>query len=213
MKMYSLLVVVCFIFCNFTHRVKAQDNDLYQSSMQKAVNKLDAAMNIDELSDTRNLFERIAMKFNNKWQPVYYIAYCDMQMVFFDIKSEVNNTRLEDAKKQLEKLELFADVDESELNTLWGYYYNARIAINPESAQTLFGQVIASLEKAIELNPDNPRAIILRAFFNQYLPSFVKLKIDMEAEVNKAKELFGKEEKSIVNPYWGAYFINQIKVN
>lgn len=212
MKTYSLFALICFVFCTFTQQTKAQTEDLYQTHMQKALEGLNAARNASELANSKNLFERIAMKYTTRWQPVYYMAYSDVQMVFYNPRAEQNSTRLEEAKCLLAKLELFADVDESELHVLWAYYYNARITVNPECAQEVFGEVLAALEKSLALNPDNPRAITLRAMFNQYLPPFVQLKIDAKAEVEKAKTLFANEEKTADKPYWGAFLINMIKI-
>lgn len=212
MKIYAILVMVSFIFCNFTHSVSAQDGDLYQSSMQKAMSRLDEVKSAADLLDCRNLFDRIALKFNDKWQPVYYTAYCDIEMVYYDKASEHNTVRLANAQKALEKLDRFSDVDKSEVSTLWGYYYNAQIMLNPGNAQTIFGQVIAAYEKALSINPENPRAVILRAFFNQFLPPVVKQKIDTSVEVDKAKTLFSKQEKSIDKPYWGESYVNYVKI-
>lgn len=214
MKFQSVLVVlVCLLFCNFTLEAKTCDDELYRSSMQKALDKLDKASNVDELADARNMFERISGKYQAQWQPAYYVAYCDIQMIYFDSKSDRNKARLQEAKAGIEKVELFADADMSEVNTLWGYYYNAEILVNPASAQTLYLKVIASYEQAMAGNSNNPRPVILRAFFNQHLPEFIRMKIDPAAEIEKAKELFNKEEKNIESPYWGEYFIQMVKTN
>lgn len=214
MKIQSaIMLFVCLLFCNFTLEAKTYDDELYRSSMQKALEKLDKASNINDVADARNLFERISGKYQAKWQPVYYVAYCDIQMIYYDSKSEQNKARLTEAKVEIEKLETFADVDMSEVNTLWGYYYNAEILLNPESAKTLYIKVISSYEQAMAGNSNNPRPVILRAFFNQHLPEFIKLKMDTAAEVEKAKQLFSKEEKGIDNPYWGEYFIQMVKIN
>lgn len=213
MKIYAVLVLVSFIFCNFTHSVSAQENDLYQSSMQKAMSKLDEVKGAADLLDCRNFFERIALKFGDKWQPVYYTAYCDIEMVYYDKASEHNTVRLANAQKELEKLDRIPDADKSEVSTLWGYYYNAHIMLNPENAQNVFTQVIGAYEKALGINPENPRAVILRAFFNQFLPPMVKLKIVTATEVEKAQALFAKQEKGIDKPYWGESFVNYIKTD
>lgn len=212
-KIYVVLVLMSLIFCNFTHQVSAQDSDLYQSSMEKALTRLGEVKSANDLLDCRNLFERIAAKFDDKWQPVYYTAYCDVEMVYYDKASEHNTVRLASAQKELEKLEGFSDADKSEVSTLWGYYHNAQIMLNPANGQTLFGQVVGAYEKAIAINPENPRPVILRAFFNQFLPDIVKLKIDMATEVEKAKALFAKQEKGTDKPSWGESFVKYVKVN
>lgn len=205
-------VVICILFCNFTLETKGQETDLYRSSMQKMLGELDVATEVQQLLNYRNQFERISLKFTEKWQPVYYMAYCDIQMVFYDTASQQNKNHLDNARLSLEKLETMPGIDASEVNVLWGYYYNALLLCNPASTQQLFGEVIRYYEKALTVNPENPRAIILRAFYNQFLPPFVKLKIDAAKEVEKAKELFNREERSIDAPCWGTYFIDKVKI-
>lgn len=204
-------MLICLIFCNFTVKTEILTDSLYHTSMDKALIQLDSVKNVSDLFQCRNLFERIAQKYTDNWQPVYYTAYCDIEMVYYDQKSEQNKGRLEDAKIYLEKLASYSEADKSEISTLWGYYYNALILLDPEvNGQKYFGEVIGAYEKAMEQNPENPRPVVLLTFFEQYLPPFIKSKRDPARERERAKDLFDRQTRTIENPYWGKYFLQQI---
>lgn len=207
MKAIKSYLCITFLFAFFTVQyVKAQlsDNAAYQTAIKKTVAKMDTASSVADLQQCRNSFERIAMKYTNEWLAVYYIAYTDVQIVYVEVGNEKNQLNLDDAKKQLEKLDKFTEADKSETNTLWGYYYMALVVMDPQTnGQKYTGDVIASFDKAKKLNPNNPRAIFWRAFYNEKLPSFMRSKMDYCDELAKAKELFAQEKKSWDKPYWG----------
>jgi len=216
-KTTIIFTLACMFSIGIAAAANAPMDDLYKSAMQKAIDKTYVSRSANELMQLRGQFERISQKYPDKWQPVYYIAFCDLQMVYLELEAEKdnkeNNKRLEDAETHIKKLEGFKDVDQSELQTLWGFYYTARIGTNKDNAILLFGDVLKAYEKALELNPSNPRAIILRVFFNNQLPATVKLKLYKEAEVSRATKFFEEEDKTIDHPYWGAYFIKVVGEN
>ena len=67
-----------------------------------------------------------------------------------------------------------------------------------------------NLQVAIKLNPENPRPIFLLAFYESFLPDFIRSKRDFCEEINKAKSLYQKEQKTIEKPHWGEAFMIQI---
>ena len=90
----------------------------------------------------------------------------------------------------------------SEVSTLYGYYYNGLSMTNPAvNGQKYFNDVISNYEKAIKLNPENPRPIFLLAFYESFLPDFIRSKRDFCEEINKAKSLYQKEQKTIEKPH------------
>lgn len=190
----------------------AQATDVYRSAMEKALVKLDSANTVDELRDARNQFERIAGVYNEKWQPLYYVAYADVMMFFYDQKSEDRESILADAKEKLDRADNIADVDVSEINTLYAYYLNGVIMLNPAvNGQKYYGEVMAYFKKALDTNPDNPRAIYLSAFFEENLPSFLRSGKVFCDELEKAELLYEKDVKSVEKPYWGKEFLLKLK--
>jgi hypothetical protein len=183
----------------------------YLKIMEKTVLKLDSAKSVNDLLNIRNQFERISSKYDKEWLPVYYTAYAEIQMAFYNPKGENNEMTLKAAKANIDRLSSFADADKSEVNTLYGYYYNALSMINPAvNGQKYFNNVISSYEKAMQLNPENPRPVFLLALYESFLPDFIRSKRDFCEETGKAKDLYRKEKKTAEKPCWGEIFLKQI---
>jgi tetratricopeptide (TPR) repeat protein len=182
----------------------------YQDEMRTALASLDAAAPSQYLS-CRNQFERVAQLYPDEWLPVYYTVYCDLQMIYTKQAVENAQALLEETKNLLDKLEATPGADPSELSTLWGYYYMALIMLDAANGQKYFTQVIGGYEKAIALNPENPRPVCLLAFFKQFMPAFMRSESEIAEGKEKAKALFEKETPSIEKPYWGAYYLGMIK--
>lgn len=206
--MRTFKLYLCIALFTFTMELSAQSNPVYEQAMEKALAKVDSASSVKDLAAARNQLERISLMYADEWLPPYYMAYADILSVYMGQKSE---KALENAKTNLDKLSSYAKVDKSELNTLLGYYYMALIMLNPATnGQKYFNNVNSSFSKALEQNPDNPRAVYLSAFFEQNLPEGLRSGKDFCAEMSKAKELYAKEQKSVDKPYWGEYFLNTL---
>ncbi len=211
MKTIKFYLCLAFIVLS-TSFGNALENAEFLTVMGNTLAKVDSAQNVNELRRCRNQFERIAQKYRDHWLPVYYIVYCDLQMIYYP--GEADKKQLaDDAKSFLEKLDKMSEADQSEVHTLWGYYYSALVMVDPQNGQKYYQKVIDSYEKAITLNPENPRPVCLLAFYKQYLPSFLRSDKDIEEGKQKAKELFEKEERTIEKPYWGLNFLDWIKTN
>ena len=206
-------LVILFVSLCLSLGVQAQNYDLaYNKAMEEVVGKLDSWESTADLQVCKNTFERIAKSYNSKWLPVYYAAYCNLELVYFEKESAQNKLRLEEAEIYLKSLDKIKDADMSEVENLWGYYYMCLISIDPiNMGKKLFQATIIKFENAIKLNPNNPRPIILLVFFEQNLPPFIKSKHNVSEEVKKAEELFREENKSIEKPYWGKSFLKMIK--
>jgi tetratricopeptide (TPR) repeat protein len=202
---YYLYLLLVSIFCL---PADAAGSD-YQDALRIALAGLDAAES-DYLT-CRNQFERMAQMYPDEWLPVYYTAYCDLQMIYVEQAATNAQSLLDEAKSLLEKLATAPGADPSEVSALWGYYYMAIITLDAANGQRYFQQAIAAYEKAIALNPDNPRPVCLLAFFKQHLPPFLRVDSEIAEGKEKAKALFAKETPSTDKPYWGAYFLNMIQ--
>ena len=210
-KLYLCIILFTLPFSISIAGNKDYSDNGYLIAMEKTLIKLDSAKTVNDLQQCKNTFERISLKYTKKWLAIYYIAYSDIQMVYFNAKAENNETILADAKTYIDKLSSFNNADKSEVNTLLGYYYNALIMLNPEiNGQKYYNDVIGNYEKAIELNPENPRPVFLLAFFEDNLPPFLRSKRVFCEEISKTKELYRKEQRSIEKPYWGKYFFNMV---
>lgn len=189
-------------------------DEVYEKTMNELVVKLYAAPDANTLQQCKNQFERLHSVYPEEWLPLYYLAYSDIQLTDYDRASAQNEKYLEEAKTYLEKLDKDGKADQSEVKTLWGYYFNALTLQNPEvNGQKYYTKVLSSYTEAITLNPENPRPVCLMAMYEQYLPEFLRSGKDTASEKEKARLLFEKETPSIDKPYWGAMFLEWIKVN
>lgn len=211
MKTIKFYLCIAILIVPMALSAITNTDSTYLKVMEKTVLKLDSAKSVNELQTIRNQFERISLKYDKEWLPLYYVAYTGIQMAYFNPKAENNEAILETVKASLDKLNSFTDADKSEVSTLYGYYYNGLSMINPAvNGQKYFNDVISSYEKAIKLNPENPRPIFLLAFYESFLPDFIRSKRDFCEEISKAKSLYQKEKKTMERPYWGEAFMIQI---
>lgn len=208
-------LILLFVSLCLSLDIQAQSSDqAYNKSMKDAVEKLDGLKSSSDLQVCKNSFERISKLYDTKWLPIYYVAYCNIELVYWEKESAQNKLRLEEAEKHLKILEKMKEAEVSEVENLWGYYYMCLISRDPENmGRKLFQPTITKLENAIKLNPNNPRPIILLAFFEQNLPPFMKSKRNVLEEMKKAEELFNQESENIENPYWGKIFTKMIKID
>jgi len=212
MKTLSLLTVMLFLSPGW--QLTAQNEAACTKAMEAAIEQFDKVQNAADLQVCKNSFERIAGTYDKQWLPTYYTAYLNIELVFWEMKSEQNSLRLQEAEKYLKRLEDMEDADRSEVENLWGYYYMCLISRDPETmGQQLFQPTVAKFETAMTLNPENPRPVILLAFFEQNLPPFLQSKRNRVEEKKKAEKLFSKEQKNYSTPYWGKNFLQMINTD
>lgn len=204
----KMAVIFCMTFPFLVHAQTGRDTQ-YEEFMRLALNRLDSANTVEELQQIGNLFERIAKKYSQEWMPAYYVAYCDVNSVFYDLKSSRNEMILIKANEIIESLYAFPNASQSEVNTLKAYCLTAMIAMNPQvNGQKYSSEVIQLYERAIAQDPENPRPVILLADFERRLPPFIRSdKRNPDEEKVKAALLFEKEEPNIEKPYWGKFFL------
>lgn len=193
--------------------VKGQNSadSIYTKTMTEVLTKLDTAKTVDDLQICKSQFERIGSIDQSKPIVQYYIAYCDIKSVYFDSKSSKNQLFLDEAKRYIDKLKTDKNIDQSEVETLDGFYYMALIISDPvNNGQKYYQNVTRLYEKAMSLNVNNPRPICLLAFFEQQLPAFLKSGKDNREQINRARHLFDTQQKNINIPYWGRNYLDRI---
>lgn len=129
----------------------------YEEAMQKALNQLGEARETQSFVNTAQSFERIAKKEQEKWLPQYYASFCYIQASFTHKDPATKDQYLDQAQSYLDaglKVE-----DNSELQTLQGYLSMAKLTVDPMSrGQQLTPVIMQTLGKAIQMDPENPRA-------------------------------------------------------
>ena len=144
-----------------TLTVVALANDKYQKAMQKNIPSVYSAQTIEDHQQVINNLMRIANAEKDKWEPYYYIAYSYIIMSFKEQDAGKKDQHLDLAQRELDKGIAIA-LDESELITLQGFIHTGRLNVDPMTRGAEYsGLAMQTLNKAVKLNSENPRALLL----------------------------------------------------
>ena len=159
---FTLILVSLFSF-GFT-------NENYEKTMSLSIEKLFQAKSIPEYIDVANQFERISQIEKTEWLPLYYASFAYIMISFQETENSKKDAYLDQAQKYLDQAKTI-DPNESELYMLQGFLYPSRINVDPVGRGMMYiGDLNKSLDKALELNPDNPRVYYLRATMTHHMP-------------------------------------------
>ena len=199
MKKLTITIVLVSLFCiGFS-------NETYQKAMTQSIENLFQAKTIPEYVEAANRFERISQIEKNEWLPLYYASYAYIMVSFQEPDPARKDEMLDQAQKFLDLAFTLAP-NESELYLLQGFLYPSRINIDPMArGMKYIGDMNKALDKALELNPDNPRVYFLRATMTLHTPEA------FGGGATKALPLFQTAEekfrifkpKTVLSPDWG----------
>jgi tetratricopeptide (TPR) repeat protein len=145
-------------------------DSIYFNSMNDALYSLNNIKSLEDFNNVANIFQRIAEAEKDKWLPYYYAGYIYIILGFKQQESVKCDQYLDMAQDNIDKAMELAP-DESEVHTLQGFIYQARIMADPQSRGKTYSQKAAqALEKAIELNDNNPRPYYLMGSNLYYTP-------------------------------------------
>ena len=193
----TLTFVAIHVYCS---------NDQYTKAMKTAIETMFSSVTAEEYLQCANSFERIAIAEKDKWLPYYYASYSYFLL---------SNTE----QKDLEKMDLILDKaqelidssfslapDESETYVLQAMLYSLRIVVDPFAKGIEYmGKINESMNRAKELNPENPRIYFMEAVTVLNFPP------EMGGGPEKAKPIFELAEvkfnsfkpESPISPDWG----------
>lgn len=165
MKKLTIILVLISLF-NFSFA-----NEAYHKAMTESIDQLFQSSSITDFIEVANQFERISQIEKAEWLPLYYASYAYIMISFQESDNAKKDAYLDQAQKLLDKAFVIAP-NESELHMLQGFLYPSRINIDPMGRGMLYMEKMnASLNKALELNPDNPRVYYLRATMTYHMPA------------------------------------------
>ncbi len=193
------------IFLSLVVLTANAQNKNYQEAMASAISQMESSETVSNFQQAANTFERISMTETDEWLPLYYAAYSFIVMSYIDQDMEKKDPYLDKAQQFLDKAFKIAP-EESELFALQAFLYPSRITVDPMArGMEYMGKMNAALDKAIELNPDNPRSYYLRAITLLNMPESFGGGAEVARPLfEKAKEKFDKfEPASPIHPDWG----------
>ncbi|MEQ9467193.1 MAG: hypothetical protein RLN88_07240 [Ekhidna sp.] len=193
-----LLGILCATF--------AFANGQFEKAMGKNIPAMFSAGSPEELQGVINQLERIGEAEGDRWEPHYYVAFGYLRMSGMYEKAEEKDKYLDLALEAVEKGEAIRPSD-SELEAMRGYIHMMRLVVDPATRGMMYsGMAFSSFQKAIKLNPDNPRAHFLLGRMQYGTAQFMGGG-NAEAcnSLSKALALFeeNKETENPLAPGWG----------
>ncbi len=151
--------------------MQAQEaNPKFVKAMEKALAGMDTLKTAEQWLEASNSFERIALKEPKEWLPAYYVALG--QTMAFNMSKD--NSMYELMAKRAEEFINKADAlnpDNSEIYVLKSMISGLFIRINPMVNGQKYGPIAsAQLEKALKLDPENPRAYMQKGMTLYFTP-------------------------------------------
>jgi hypothetical protein len=156
--------IALLMFAVVTHTATGFVNDdKYIAAMQKNIQVLYHATEIAELQQAVNGLERIASAEKTKWEPFYYASFGYIMMANREKDGVKKDAYLDQALVSLDQAKAILPND-SEIIALDGFISMLRITVDPATrGQQYAAQAMQAFEKAAAINPENPRALALKA--------------------------------------------------
>jgi hypothetical protein len=153
--MKQLMVIISMFFVGM---LSAQSK--YEAAMGKGLEQFKDAKTADDMGTTSAFFERVADAEKDKWLPYYYAAYANHLTGWINPKADKDKVA-EKTKDLLAKAE--AIERNSELYCLRQMVAIQQMTVDVMARYQTYGtEATASLEKAAEADPTNPRIYYLR---------------------------------------------------
>ena len=184
----------------------AMANDYkYNEMMTKNIDLVYSAKTVEELQQAVNTFDRIGNAEKSRWEPFYFASFGNVLLATKESDPARKDAFLDLAKAVLDKAGAIKG-DDSEIVALEGFILMIRVTVDPATrGQKYSFMAMQAFEKAIVLNPENPRAHALKAQMELGTARFFKVApIDACATARKALEKFASYQPvSPFGPMWG----------
>jgi len=204
--MKTLVISLIAALLGATIPVLAQ-SEQYKQAMAAAIGTTKTQSMTTSPADilaSANQFERIASVETKEWLPHYYSGLAYVYLGFMGKDATEKDAYLDKADANLKAAEAVTNNDE--LATLKAYIAQARMVVDPMSRWQQYGPLFeAGIEKAMKLNPENPRPYVLKGSSLMYTPEqFGGGATNACPLLKTAKEKFATfKPASDMHPNWG----------
>ena len=158
----QILIIVALLMALASVPVKSA-NPAYVKKMKNTLDQMYEAKTVEEFVSVANTFAVIANVETDEWLPLYYHANTYVNLIYIDQNAgdEKKEEYLKIARTSIEKL-LETHSEEVEVQVLDGWYWINRIGLKPMIYGMIYmGNYNSAIERALKIEPDNPRAIFL----------------------------------------------------
>jgi len=185
---------------------QAQEDDKFTRTMKSILSYLDTAQTKSTYQKSANKLERIAEAEKDEWLAYYWAAYCNVMLMNYEEDQDKGKQLLDKTDVFLLKADSLSP-NNSEIYVLRGWWYSSQMRFggSPMKYGPLSGQ---AMDKAIELDGNNPRAYTMKAIGVFYTPSAFgggkdKAKPIFETALKKFETFLPASE---IHPDWGEEF-------
>lgn len=217
---------ITFILAAFVVTMAAfAQSDKYVKAMEQNLAGYDSIRSTEGLQEKANAFERIAETEKTQWLPYYYAALSTVNLGYNHAfaagpmggNAEKVDPLADKAEGLLNKAEELSK-DNSEIYVVRKMLASLRMMGDVMNRYMTYGPVATeALEKARQLNPENPRVYVLDGIDKAQTPEeFGGSKVEAKVLFDKAQKLFETTKpESTIHPAWGkgalAYYLEQVK--
>ena len=201
MKTAKLIITILLVLGSLF----AGDNKKQIQQAKEMIHKGLLEWNEGKFFQAANICERVYNSDQNPYAK-YYQTFAQaniLQKAMVEKKTEKFNNFYEAAinnAKELRESESFAD----EAEVLLAHITMSKLSVSPEEAPVLAGKFHSHIEKALGINPENPRALVLKAVMSFYTPEAFGGDVKKAIEIfEKAKPIFEKKNENSLTPEWG----------
>ncbi len=129
--------------------------------MGKNIPLIYTSNSLEQLTATINTMRRIGEAEKDKWEPFYHAAFGSMRLIEFANDSGEKDKYLDQAM-ELVKRGISVSEGNAELESLRGYVIMMQLTVDPAvRGQQYSGMAFNAFNKAVSLDPTNPRALFL----------------------------------------------------
>ena len=200
MKKYSFILLITLLSST------AWANGPFEKAMGTNVPLMFAASTPEELLPVINKLNRIGAAEKDRWEPFYYTAFGYLRLGQMQTEATDKDKYLELALKAVEQAETILPND-SELEAMRGFIIMIQLTVDPANrGMTHSPLAMASFQKAVALNPENPRAHYLLGQMQYGTAQFMGGDTSGAcASITKAVALFerGQPSENPFAPSWG----------
>lgn len=177
----------------------------YESAMANAIEKLNTSKDFKSYLEAISAFERIATKEDEKWLPFYYAGLGYIRISHTAQDGSSIDAYLDKAQEFVSKADKLSP-NNDEIITLQGYIYMMKVAVDPSNRGPQFsGMAMQKFGKAVGMNQNNPRALLLLGRMQMGADQFFGNDISESCGmILKASQMFEEQiPTSKLDPSWG----------
>ena len=197
---------IIFSFLLFASATAMAQSDKYEAAMKKNLAQFDSMKTTADYQSLSAAFERIGDAEKTQWLPYYYagLALTSAGWIPGLLDKDEN---AEKVKALCDKADALAidNADKAEILSIRHMAATQQMMVDPQSRWMSYGKdADIDLQKAMTLNPDNPRLYYLRGMGIFGTPEqFGGGKEKAKPIFEKAVALYKTEQLKLLYPHWG----------